>query len=140
MLDIPAAILTGLTAGPHNAWLLNPETAVVKMMELDSSARDAGSTPTTLLRSGLVLGLITATKKVMEYNGADNDGTETAIGILLGNAYLVDPFGGALTSTMFVPVVIQGRVRSQTTDLYGIDAAAIVELRAQGFIIEEDLE
>lgn len=139
-MDIPGmSVTSGLGLGPHSTWLLDPDKAQFKMMLLDLTADDAGSADSNVLRSGLVLGLITATKKVIQYAAGAGNGSEVAIGILDGHVRLVDAFGNAITTgNVFVRVCIRGRVRASL--LYGYDAAAGVELKAQGFLIEDSFE
>lgn len=46
------------------------------------SARDAGNTPNTILRPGLLMGVVTATKSWKEWNQAATDGSQYIRGIL----------------------------------------------------------
>lgn len=51
---------------------------------IDGAARDAGNTATTtLLRAGLLMGQVTATKKLKEWDPVGTDGTETIWGVLM---------------------------------------------------------
>lgn len=83
--DIPGAsaasttIESGIPWGKEQVQVTFPATIV-------STAVDAGNTPTTLLRPGLALGQITATKKLKEWNGVVSstpDGSENLFGFLL---------------------------------------------------------
>lgn len=50
---------------------------------IDGTTRDAGNTSTTtLLRSGLLMGQVTSTKKLKEWDPIATDGTETIAGVL----------------------------------------------------------
>lgn len=49
---------------------------------VSSAAADAGNTPTTLLRSGLLLGRVTATFELKEWNPTGTDGSEVIRGIM----------------------------------------------------------
>jgi hypothetical protein len=49
---------------------------------ISGTTRDAGNTPTTVLRSGLLLGKITSTGELAEWNADLSDGTEELAGIL----------------------------------------------------------
>src|SRR5512137_1267458 len=60
-----------------------------------STARDAGNTPTTTLRKGLVLGRVTASGKYKEYDADAQDGTEVARVILDDEVDLLDESGSA---------------------------------------------
>lgn len=136
----PGQVLTGENFSPHYDWLLNTDLIEQKGVHIDPAARDSsgGHTPTTTLRSGLVMGKVTATDKWKEYDNADADGTETALGILLHPVRLIDPFGNAAVSPILGTVLIKARVRGN--NLYGLDAAGKTELKAQGFMFEEDFE
>lgn len=49
---------------------------------VSGAARDAGNTPTTVLRPGLILGKITATGKLKEWDVTSTDGSQFPYGIL----------------------------------------------------------
>lgn len=57
---------------------------------IDSDARDAQNSPTTVLRSGLLMGLVTATGKLKEYDPDAIDGTESVYGVLEHEVRLTD--------------------------------------------------
>ena len=66
-------------------------TADVKAIMLDSTAVDAGNTPTTTLRAGLFLGLRNETSMFVEYDDdGTNDGRRVARGILMKDINLLD--------------------------------------------------
>ncbi len=111
-------------AGPSSqirSWRLSTfgvETDVSIM--IDSSALDAGATPTTLLRGGLLLGRISASGRYKEYTPAAMDGTETAIGILVENIFLLD----AASVVQHTPAVIATTAEVDEGNLLLFDAAA----------------
>lgn len=137
----PGQVLTGETYTPNADWLLNPESCAIKGVPIDPAARDATNTPTTTLRSGLVMGIVTATKKWKEYDNTDGDGTEVAAGILLAPVKLLDPFGNAVVSPVHGQVVM-GWARVRAANLIGSNADGITDLKAagHGFIFEADFE
>lgn len=51
-------------------------------MVLSGASRDSGNANTTILRSGMLLGKVTATGKVKEWNPTATDGSEHVFGIL----------------------------------------------------------
>jgi len=63
-----------------------------------STARDSGSTPTTTLRAGLVMGRITITDLWKEYDDGDSDGTNVARAILVKDVNLLNNAGTAVNS------------------------------------------
>jgi len=91
---------------------------------IDSTAADAGNTPTTTLRKGLVLGKVTATGKLKHYNNAASDGTQTAAGILDDEVNLLDETGAARDSQ--ATALIHGYVKE--SKLHGIDSAGKADL------------
>lgn len=139
MTMFPGQVLSGESFTPAYDWLVQTDTFEQKGVAIDPAARDAagGHTPTTTLRSGLVMGLVTATKKWKEYDNADADGTEVARGILLHPVRLLDPFGAAAVSPISGAIVLAGRVRY--AKLFGIDANGKTDL-ATRFIFEADYE
>lgn len=68
---------------------------MTKGITIDSTARDANNTPTTTLRKGVVMGIVTATGRYKEYDDGDSDGTQVARGILMQEIDLLDSQGNA---------------------------------------------
>lgn len=62
---------------------------------LGSAAVDAGSTPTTVLRPGLILGRKTSDKLLYQYDPTATDGTEVPVGVLLNGLSMLDYTGAA---------------------------------------------
>jgi len=90
---------------------------------LVSSAVDAGNTPTTTLRKGLVLGKVTASGKYKEYDPSAADGSETAVLILVDEAdMLQDSTDGSTTRDQLATGMQHGVV--DESKLVGCDAAA----------------
>jgi len=90
--------------GEIATWQLMP-------IQIDSAAADAGSTPTTVLRRGLLMGQVTATQKFKQYNPTATDGTQVAVGALYMGRNLLDPNTAAAVDHVGV-LVIAGRVKS----------------------------
>jgi len=62
---------------------------------LDVSTFTAGTHyPNGYLPSGTAVGIITASGKLGPYDPAASDGTETCVGLTLGDARILDPIGG----------------------------------------------
>lgn len=64
-------------------------------MQIKSTAVDAGNTPTTYLRAGLVLGKITATGLLKEYAPTSTDGSQIAYCVLAQGLSMLDNVGVA---------------------------------------------
>jgi hypothetical protein len=72
--------LSGLFYGPMQGIILTPSTNSI----IDGTSVDAGNTGfTNVLRQGLVMAQVTATKKWVPFNNAGSGGAEIARGILL---------------------------------------------------------
>lgn len=91
---------------------------------LDAGAADAGSSPTTTLRKGLVLGRVTATGKYRQYDDGAVDGTEVAAGILDVEVNLLDSNGEAADSQ--ATMLVHGYVAE--SKLTGVDAGGKADL------------
>jgi hypothetical protein len=76
--DIQETVEAAITFGP---WEYN--RAFISPIMLSGAARDTGSTPTSLLRPGLLLGRITASNLFKEWNPTGTDGSQEVAAILL---------------------------------------------------------
>lgn len=117
---------------------------LTKSCVIDGATREAGNTPTTVLRAGLLLGKLTATGKLKEWNNAAADGTETVYGILAVELLTVDPIAGTNTDRI-APVVVFGPVRPRNLRIKGAamighadEAAARTELNAKRFMLDDE--
>lgn len=141
---IPARVFSGPAPVPNNTWLVGEDfetfAGQIKASTIADSGAAAAGWPANWIRPGLILGKITTGGLLTNYVDGNSDGTETALAILLDPIDLNDPLnpGTVLTGTIHARVIIKGRVRS--TGLLGYDAAAKVELKARGFIFEDDYE
>lgn len=93
---------------------------------LDSTAVDAGSTPTTTLRRGLALGQVTATGKWKQYSGTATDGTQFCQGFLHWGRNLLDPRTGTAGDRQ-AGLVFFGNVK--VGSLFGVDELARRQLQ-----------
>ena len=71
-------------------WWGRIEQQVIQQGLVDGAARDAGNSPTTALRPGLLLGKVTATGKLKEWDpdASEGDGTEEIYGILIYDQFV----------------------------------------------------
>lgn len=106
------------TFGPNGSW-------VVMGVSLNSAAVDAGSTPTTLLRKGLLLGKVTATGQYKQYDATATDGTEEPMGVLYDSVNMLDVRTGVVRDKSSV-MLYYGHVK--TGSLYGFNEYARVRL------------
>ena len=105
--DISENIVNSITWGP---WEYNRAFIVPTL--IDGAARDQGNTPTDLLRPGLMMGMVNATRKVKEYDNALSDGTEDLMGILLYDVKL--QAGGSNQDRWFGFVLVGGNVKANS--------------------------
>jgi hypothetical protein len=80
------------------------------------------------LADGTVLGIITASSKYAAYDDTAVDGTEVAVGILMGD---VDASGADAAGV----ALVRGPAVVSEDDLVGLDAAGAAELVALGIVI-----
>lgn len=100
-----------------------------------ATAVDAGASPTWRLRPGLVLGKITSTGKLKQYDATATDGSQIAFGVLMQGLAMQDPYSGS-TRDKFLGVLVSGPL--QGAALYGLDQKARGDLKAQGCIFDDD--
>ena len=116
-----------------------------KSCVIDGSARDAGHTSnTTVLRPGLILGKITATGKIVEWDSGAVDGSETVYGILPVELVMVDPVSGS-DADKVAPVVVWAPVKAKALRIKGAtmvgdgdEAAARTGLNAKRFMLDDE--
>jgi hypothetical protein len=136
---------------PNRGWLLAPGGSFRKPVVIVATALDAGNTGerTTKLRSGLVLGKITAAGpdqgKYAPCNEAATDGSQVAQGILLSKIDLFDDEGipaergGTL---LFGPALVDPAKCFCTTGgnptNLGACAASLTALRGDGMVFKGD--
>lgn len=90
---------------------------------VSGAARDAGNTVTTVLRGGLLLGRVTATGLLKEWNPTGTDGSEVIYGILPAPLSLLDNGSGA---DRYTYVFVKGNVYSDRLYVPGQAAEGIV--------------
>lgn len=117
--------------------------ALFKSAVIDGSARDAGNTPTTVLRPGLLLGKVTATGKLKQWDNAAVDGTETVYGVLLEQLKVVDEDGNNVDRVL--RVLVWGPIKVRALLIQGAafvghadEAAARTELKAKNFMLDDE--
>lgn len=106
---------------------------------LKSTAIDAGNTPTTQLRSGLVLGKRDADGIWAEYDPTQTDGREVARGVLQGSLSMLNAVSGAAEDKHggVYEILVGGLLKSSA--LFGLDGLARIQL-AQRFIFDDELQ
>jgi hypothetical protein len=110
--SIPGASFAALSAFLNEFWWGGaPNPYYVSAGQIVSTAVDAGNTPTSTLRAGLVLGRVTSSGKYKEWNIDGTDGSEYAAGILVNTVSTLDISGTA--ADKFVGwILTRGHIRS----------------------------
>jgi len=101
---------------------------------LVSTTTDATNTPTTQLRAGLVVGIITASGKLGAYSATATDGRNVAVGVLTIPVNMVEP-STASVADKWCQYLIAGPVRASR--LIGLDYAARQQMKGR-FIFDDD--
>ena len=103
---------------------LKNDHAIEIGITIDQNARDAGNTPTTTLRSGLVLGKVTSSGRFKQYGDTNSDGSEVAICVLKHEVRVIDSDGTACDAVGVG--VVHGYV--DASELHGLDSNARADL------------
>jgi hypothetical protein len=101
------------------------ENLIIAPFTIDGAARDAGNTPTTELRPGLLLGRITGTSKLTTYSASNTDGSQVAVGVLPVGLKMTDVFTNANLDKNY-GIIVAGPL--QAAKLFGLDAKARADL------------
>jgi hypothetical protein len=144
----------GAPAGIGAKELSTPEKAVVfgpEEWQLDftnvligSAAIDAANTPTTELRSGLVLGKKTSDSKLYQWDSTATDGTQKAAGVLYRGISMLD--GPGIAQDKQAHVFFRGGLLVRDLTIKGAAFAghadehlARQQLNGCGFVLDDDL-
>lgn len=109
MGDATMTIERELTWGEIKAWQITG-------VKLDSATVDAGNTPTTILRRGLILGQVTATGEYKHYTVGATDGSQIPVGVLYQD---VDMLVDGVAANKFGRMLISGQIKK--SQLLGFD-------------------
>jgi hypothetical protein len=90
---------------------------------LAGTARDTGSSPTDLLRPGLLLGKITSSGKWKEWNPTGTDGSEVIQGVLLFDQKMQD--AGVDTDRWFGYALVRGLLKTSALIIPGNSALGL---------------
>lgn len=111
---------------------------------ISGASRDAGSSPTTLLRPGLLMGKLDASGKFEEWDADASDGTQNVAGILDIEMKATD-YGGVDTDRVFRMMVARGEVKARKLFIQGLafighadEMLARQQLAGGGFVFDDD--
>lgn len=108
--------------------------ANVSIAVIDSTSQDAGNTPATTLRGGLVMGKVSSSNQHKPYDPTATDGTQNAAAILLDSVDMLDPYGSA-EDKYTGRVVTSGNIVRDS--VIGLTPIAEQQLIAQGVRFDE---
>jgi hypothetical protein len=110
---------------------------------ISSTAVDAGNSPTTRLRAGLIMGQLTSGGELVAWNPDATDGSENIYGINREEQKMTDAFGTAVDR--WVPVTVRGQVRASQLLIEGTALVGDTDeflarrlLHSQGFVLDDD--
>jgi hypothetical protein len=109
------------------------DLVATRQVTIDSTATDAGNTPSTTLRAGLVMGILAASGKAVPYDADASDGRQIAVGILEKSQ---DMLVAGVTTDRFTQILVHGLVKQ--TPLVNLDVRARQQL-SQRLMIDRDL-
>ncbi len=107
---------------------------LIKGVAIDSAAVDAGNTPTTELRHGLLMGIVTATGLAKQYDPTATDGTNFVAGVLLEARRMTDNDAAAVQRMGML--LVSGPVRA--SQLLGLDMQARRQMHGR-FVFDDRL-
>lgn len=118
----------------ENAFLWGPDSWILlKSIVIDSAATDSGSTPTTDLRPGLVMGQVTSTKRYKAYSPTATTGEQIAEGVLFHGVRMLRPID-ATADHQLAQLVVAAPVKGGS--LFGVDNFARAHMHGR-FIFDD---
>jgi hypothetical protein len=103
-------------------------------VSITSAAVDAGNSPTTILRPGLVLGQITSSGLYTAYSPTATDGSQEAIGVIPTELNMLDPVTSAVANRVKT-MVVAGPLKAAA--LPNLDRMARKQLMRKGVIFDD---
>jgi len=116
------------------AMLFAPETVQRISVQIVSTATDAGNSPTTVLRPGLILGRITSSGKYTTWSASATDGSQVAECVLLEEVNMLDP-ATAAAADRYWSAAASGRLKAGS--LINLDYTNRAQLVAKGFSFDD---
>jgi len=133
LFGLPPGVTAAIETYVNTVSWGNPILAVPFPVLISGAARDSGASPTTRLRTGLVMGQIAASGKWAQYSATATDGTQVAKGVLLFDLTMVDI--AATNQDRQGVVMVAGPVIAN--NLIGLDALARAQLKQQGILFDD---
>lgn len=113
--------------------------------QIDSSAVDAGSTPTNVLRTGLLFGKITSSGFLKQWDSAATDGSQYLFSVNREELVMVDAYGVA--ANRFAPTVVKAPLKAKRLYIKGVsllghadEYLARRQLAGLGVVLDDDVQ
>ncbi len=140
---------SALFASETNEFLWGGDSSKIMVLTIgqmvDGTARDAGALTAGTLRSGLVMGRITATNKLAQYDPTASDGTQVPSGILGVESVTINPLTGS-NQDAIAPLVVWAPIKAANVYVLGVSLVgspyeylARKHLAGLGFKFDDDL-
>lgn len=126
--DTYTHLVKDITWGPAELQILVPG-------QISGASRDAGNTPTTLLRPGLLLGIITSSGKYIQWDPTATDGSQYIAGILITDMAAQQL---ATNTDRFLGVLVSGCVKAASL-LIGGESTYGLSGKASEHIVKQQL-
>lgn len=123
------------TAETNFLWFRGATAVFQNGVVVLSSTLDSGSSTTTQLRAGLLMGKITSSSKYTQYSPTATDGSQVVAGVLVYPVSMIGPDGVAVDKMNVL--VVGGCVKNAS--LQGLDAQARQQMRGR-FIFDDDYQ
>ena len=104
---------------------------------IDSTAIDAGNSPTSILRPGLVMAKLDSNGAWVDYDPTATDGSQEARGISVQEINLIDYTTGSSATRMWGSIVLAGKAKASA--LIGLDQQARNQLARRGMMFDDDV-
>lgn len=115
-----------------------------KGMVISGAARDAGNSPTTVLRPGLLMGVVTTTGELEEWDADASDGTEN-LAAILDTELRAQDFDATNQDRVFRAIVSRAALKVRSLLIQGSalvghadEYLARRQLRYAGFVLDDD--
>ena len=119
------------------------DLSIWKGAKISGTTRDLGNTPTTVLRPGLVMGVLTSSSEYEDFDGDAVDGTQNVAGVL-GNEMRATDFDAVNTDRVF-RILVRGLVKASKLLIEGSafdghlhEYLARRQMVAVGFVFDDD--
>lgn len=138
---------TAILESAANEFLWGGDASRIMVLQTDTkvlgAARDAGNSPTNVLRPGLLMGQVSASGGYMQYDPTATDGTQFPVGPLPVELKMIDIDGNNVDR--HPPVIVRAPIKAANVYILGVALTssdyqylARRQLATNGFIFNDD--